>query len=861
MIRRSVTLTVLGAILLGTTEALNCYSCSGSDCINSATIGQQILCNGVSEKCYTKFSGYVPTQRGCWSSLAQTEQNACPGNDCEVCTEDSCNLMSRSTHKCTVCSSVLNEKCVSDPSSLTAAQCGAATLDVTDSQCYSRVIGSVTERGCVQSQSDLDICDGSLCKTCTGENCNNGVYPADRQKCVKCTGAACNAATDTGYCDNPSESCVSVRRSDGTVAKNCESSLAETDKSICQTNSASCSYCVNNECNKGTVDFSASRRCYTCQGTDCLRSSVEIKACQNVDDVCFSLFDGFNPVRRGCKAELSSQDKDVCDDADDVSCELCLTDGCNLNSRQDHQCHYCSSVINGQCITNPNSVVRCPAPTTEVSEEAQCYTRVIGMVTERGCLGTPAADIECKSSENCQMCAIEDGAACNTGIFPADRIKCVVNTASDQYCPNPHDSCVQIMQGITRSKKCQSSMTDAEVSFCQANSNKCDFCTGNNCNAQDKTFNYLECVSCTSSNDPGCIGNALAISSVVQCTTCVTIYSSAVVRRGCLSSLTTQEQQQCSTQSSTCSTCSTNRCNTAVHPADRLACYTCQEGSCFSHDSIKLEYCPTYQQGDSCMIQMDSSGKLVRLGCKSALSSTQAATCNANADLCKTCTRAGCNQPSKYLPRSSCVQCSSAHDPDCIGKASKLDAEPCSDPLNTQCYSRLLTSSVTERGCVNDLDSAALALCARGTDCSLCSSPTGKCNSLEYPDGWRRCFQCDSTQDSACKNAQTGTAPYCATYSSSDQCYTIVQQDGRTIRKCSPTNPAECAGSSRCEVCLFNECNNRISTDITPTVSTTMQPPTSTRKPNPASRPGNSLLAVLLSFTVAFCVRRTSFVS
>lgn len=73
-----------------------------------------------------------------------------------------------------------------------------------------------------------------------------------------------------------------------------------------------------------------------------------------------------------------------------------------------------------------------------------CFALQIGSVTERGCLGSATDALECDSTENCQTCAIENGAACNKAIFPTDRIQCVVGDTADQYCPNPADSCVQI---------------------------------------------------------------------------------------------------------------------------------------------------------------------------------------------------------------------------------------------------------------------------------------------------------------------------------------------------------------------------------------------------------------------------------
>ncbi|XP_058837586.1 protein psiQ-like [Topomyia yanbarensis] len=841
----------VGAICISTVKALNCNSCTGTDCVTS--VGTSVLCSGSSsvEKCYTKFSGYRATQRGCWSALSSSEQGLCPGIDCETCTEDNCNQNSRSTHKCVVCSSSTNADCLSAPTNLQATQCAAPSTDVTENQCFSRMTNGIASRGCVQSQNDITSCTGSPpCETCAGQGCNIGSY----QKCVKCSGSACNGAITTSNCDLPSDNCAIVQNNDGTLTKNCEKSLSDTDKSFCGSNPTKCFYCGIDECNKGDINLQTSPKCYTCEGTDCLRSKMEIETCHNIDDSCFTIFDGFNPVRRGCRSALSAQNKATCDNANDVSCDLCTGDVCNLKSRSDHKCQYCSSVVSEGCVASPNSPVQCPAPTTEVSDEGQCYTRVIGNVTERGCLGSAVNALECKSPENCQMCAIQGGTACNTAVFPASRRKCVVGSTRDQYCSDPNDSCVQMMQGTTRSKKCKSAMSATEVAFCQANSNKCDFCSsGDNCNSQDKTFNYLDCLSCDSSTDSRCTSNPGAITTIQQCSSCVTRYSntSRTVRRGCL---TTSEQCQASTSSGDmCSSCTANRCNSAIYPTGRLACYSCQGGSCFSHDSIKLEYCPMYQQGDSCIVQFDSSYQLLRMGCRSSLSTSEATTCSSNSELCKTCSTAECNEPSAHMPRASCVQCNSATDINCIERAQNYEAEPCNDPLNTQCYSRLVMASLTQRGCVSDLDSTSKTQCSQGYRCSLCASASGKCNSQAYPAGWIKCYQCDSSQDASCKNAQTGTVSYCSTYDSANACYTIVQQSGATVRKCSSQSRAvQCAGADRCEVCLFNGCNNRVSTAVMSMNETTT---TTTPAPGAANRVIDANLVMVLLLVITFVVR------
>ncbi|EDS31677.1 conserved hypothetical protein [Culex quinquefasciatus] len=814
-----VVLSVFGS---RSVSALNCFQCNGATCTNEATLGNVVQCPDGDLVCFSQFNGFLLTRRGCWSELGGEVSVAdCSGGDCARCQEEYCNGLSRTDHKCVSCTSTADGQCISNAQDLPAMQCEAASVDLTKAQCYTRIIGSTTERGCVESERTLEECTSPTCQTCTGNGCNTAVFPAGRQMCVSCSGAAeCNAQTSTEYCALPYDSCVTLQRSDGTYVKSCEGAMATTDQTFCQANPDKCSYCGMNACNKAELNTATSRKCYHCEGTGCLQTSVNIETCHNSDDVCFSMFDGFNPVLRGCKSQLSQAKKAQCEDENDKSCQLCADDVCNLVSHVDHKCEYCSSVFDTNCITAPNSPVQCPAPTTEVSADAQCYTRVIGSVTERGCLGSATDALACDSTENCQTCAIENGAACNKAIFPTDRIQCVVGNTADQYCPNPADSCVQIANnGETITKKCQSSMTAAEVSFCEANSNKCDFCWANNCNQQAITFNYLECFSCESTVDGHCTTNPSAITTVDHCTTCATLFSTSTnaLKRGCLQSLTAAEQAQCAAGDSSCSTCTTNRCNGVVFPADRLSCYSCAQGECHSHDGISVEYCGHYSQGDSCVTRLDSSGKVTWMGCLSSLSSAVVTTCNGNANLCRKCSTANCNEPGKVLASGSCVQCISSTDPDCVEAASNFVVQPCNDPQNSACYSRLTSTGATERGCFSDLDSTSKTRCQAGTDCRMCST-RARCNSLEFPIQIK-CFQCDSTTTPECKNAQLGTPSNCPAYNTANKCFTVVQENGDTVRKCGTgTRDATCGSSKSCEQCLFSGCNKRVSTAIVPTI-------------------------------------------
>lgn len=81
--------------------------------------------------------------------------------------------------------------------------------------------------------------------------------------------------------------------SPGTYLKTCEQSMSDSDRQFCQTNPAACKFCTQYECNKNEINLQApNRQCYTCQGTDCLQSSLKIGACHSIDEECFTIFDG-----------------------------------------------------------------------------------------------------------------------------------------------------------------------------------------------------------------------------------------------------------------------------------------------------------------------------------------------------------------------------------------------------------------------------------------------------------------------------------------------------------------------------------------------------------------------------------------
>uniref|UniRef100_A0A182P3M0 DUF753 domain-containing protein n=1 Tax=Anopheles epiroticus TaxID=199890 RepID=A0A182P3M0_9DIPT len=838
--RATLVLAFVGLWTCGVSDAKDCYSCEGEGCVRVVSSGIITTCTNVNDVCYTEFdpATLLPIKRGC---LTQAEATSCTGDNCVTCnTDDLCNEISSPMHQCAVCSSLVDANCLANPASLTAVQCPApSNVDLTAAQCFSRVIGAVTERGCISSQTDVDLCTGLNCTTCTGTGCNREEFPTNRIQCVQCDNAnSCDSdAASSVYCNDVEDVCVTLRRANGNTAKSCKKAMVAADVSYCLANPSQCNYCGQKLCNGAPFSTNAATKsCYQCEGTGCLKTSVYLASCPLTDDECFSMFDGFNPSRRGCSSEMSREQLASCIAPE---CVLCGESECNLHSRVDHRCGYCTTLKDSFCIapaTGELPVVECPAPTTDVSD-AQCYVKIVGgSVTERGCISSDSDLAGCTADgRNCATCNIEnDGAACNGGLFPADRRRCTVGTVANAFCPNPWDDCVQLLQSGTRKRTCRSSLTESERTFCTNNTNRCHFCSSDNCNSAEVDFNYLECLSCDSSTDVRCATNPAALSTFEKCASCATALVTSggitTTRRGCLGSLPADVSGQCTaTAGNSCQRCSTNRCNVVTFPADRLQCYRCVDPPCVSFQNVRLEYCPVYRAGDSCLLQSDVTGQLLRLDCRSSLTEAELSACTGR---CQTCSTSGCNDPQARGTSGSCVQCRSSLNSLCRSQALQVASEPCNDPTNTQCYSRLIDGGITERGCVSDLAASAQSACARAENCLVCNSQTTNCNTVQYPVAPLSCFQCDSRIDGeACTSAKTGTAPECPTYDTANKCYTIVQSNGDTVRKCSTlAREVECGSASGCEVCLFSGCNKKANSAIG-----VIEPPVRTTTPGPTA--------------------------
>ena len=204
------------------------------------------------------------------------------------------------------------------------------------------------------------------------------------------------------------------------------------------------------------------------------------------------MYDGDSVVKRGCQADLTES----CNDPS--TCETCQEDVCNIYGPPSYTCIQCSSRDDPKCLTDISAFTPVRCRSSSISNENQCYSRILGDTVQRGCL----ADIDdyniCQNSF-CKTCS---GAGCNLDDFKTDWMHCAVCEGNDctttDLCENYDDICVTIEEQAGKFiKGCSKTICAGEL--CNLMPEKCVFCSKHNCNvgAVDITKNQnRNCFSC-----------------------------------------------------------------------------------------------------------------------------------------------------------------------------------------------------------------------------------------------------------------------------------------------------------------------------------------------------------------------------
>uniref|UniRef100_A0A8D8BBK3 (northern house mosquito) hypothetical protein n=1 Tax=Culex pipiens TaxID=7175 RepID=A0A8D8BBK3_CULPI len=437
------------------TKCVQCKSSEDADgsCLKGTKAEE--ICAVPDGKCYSRIIAGGVLERGCRSALTAQEQTACTGEQCNLCGDVGCNkgVFPENRLLCYQCQSTDDASCSNE---LTGdAKAGLCKIWKADDKCYSRVTAALNfERGC---QSDLgdnaNVCDAlNDCLECDGKNCNSLSEQKlkNRAKCLKCDSedTSCVDATSeivSANCDNVEDSCF-VRVNNGKLERNCLQTLSEADQGKCKdTNDQSCVTCSAQGCN--VEKWIKCHQCKESSSSTCNAAQVDDNAqfCANykVDNQCYERLES-EKVVRGCANDLSEA---AC--TNNLECRTCAESACNkaaANSLKTNQrCLQCSTASDdgGLCLAGTAASQAC-----KKESGGKCFNQVqADGQLKRGCQGELTADeVTACTGDSCKIC---DTADCNTGLFPANRLKCY------QCKSSADESCTNELQGADKSLYCK----------------------------------------------------------------------------------------------------------------------------------------------------------------------------------------------------------------------------------------------------------------------------------------------------------------------------------------------------------------------------------------------------------------------
>ncbi|KAL1401555.1 hypothetical protein pipiens_006514 [Culex pipiens pipiens] len=439
------------------TKCVQCKSSEDADgsCLKGTKVEE--ICAVPDGKCYSRIIAGGILERGCRSALTAQEQTACTGELCNLCGDAGCNKGVFPTDRllCYQCQNT-NGNDASCSNELTGdAKAGVCKIWKADDKCYSRVTVTLNfERGCQSDLGDnVNACDAlNDCLECDGENCNSLSEQKlkNRAKCLKCDSedTSCVDATSeivSANCDNVEDSCF-VRVNNGKLERNCLQTLSEADQAKCKdANDQSCVTCTGQGCN--VEKWIKCHQCKESSSSTCNAAQVDGNAqfCPNykVDNQCYERLES-EKVVRGCANDLSEA---AC--TNNLECSTCAESACNkaaANSLKTNQrCLQCSTASDdgGLCLAGTAASQAC-----KKESGGKCFNQVqADGQLKRGCQGElTAAEVTACTGDSCKIC---DTADCNTGLFPANRLKCY-------QCKSSADvSCTNELQGADKSLYCK----------------------------------------------------------------------------------------------------------------------------------------------------------------------------------------------------------------------------------------------------------------------------------------------------------------------------------------------------------------------------------------------------------------------
>lgn len=214
------------------------------------------------------------------------------------------------------------------------------------------------------------------------------------------------------------------------------------------------------------------------------------------------------------------------------------------------------------------------------------------------------------------------------------------------------DKCYTIQTSNSLERGCYKSAS----ATCEAAGESCKICDENGCNAEEYSASW--CIECNSGDHENCAFGPLDDERSVMCVSspendgCYLDTSNDEVKRGCLSSLSEEQQETCKEDLSGCKLCTGEDCNKKPTFQSCIVCDSETTPECATlSGTLKSEVCSSYQ--DVCFERIED-GRTVR-GC------LELSICSG--ENCRECNGNNCNDEPIPKTRKSCYQC---EGPDCV---------------------------------------------------------------------------------------------------------------------------------------------------------------------------------------------------
>lgn len=375
--------------------------------------------------------------------------------------------------------------------------------------------------------------------------------------------------------------------------------------------------------------------------------------------------------------------------------------------------------------------------------------------------------------------------------------------SSPKVCRKYNDTCfTQVIENDTVIRGCvdeyaaQNDLSSNFLSESGVSNRTYQVCSTPLCN--DKKLTALFCLACNSTDDQKCVTEPgmfeMKCPLELNSSGCYHFDNRSYVERGCIVDLNEDQRANCESDSENCKQCTTDKCNNKIK---FMACYW--NNSTQTIDNLKM--CKRYD--DQCYIHAFKGA--VRRGCLNDDPDPSVdilSDCKNEPEICELCSESYCN--SRYLPEEYCYSCnSSVKSMNCKYSPTPDMNVKCSPRLKKYgCYHRYenkfgIGGTVSERGCVSDLEPNMRTICqtpSTNSSCKICEKD-GCNNKL----GFQMCAVCSSKTNKDCIdcwqniNGPRVKSTQCENYM--DQCYTHVENEIVTRNCTDPliNTPEKCA--------------------------------------------------------------------